>query len=288
MSSKISVSTWSLQQATYTQGMTIDEMIETVASMNVDGFDFYGEYIPCYPDVNLYELDRIVKKCEANKLPIISTWFMCDIPAAIKASSLERVLDETRRYIALTAHCGAKFITYPFLFNVPDMTMEQHYETHLRFFEKLLPTCEEYNVTFAHECAREHGPRMALRLREALDNKYYTVCPDIEAWRIGTPDLPLVHAERPEDEETQPESLDLFRECLPYAPLIHMKLLSLNEEGEEPHFPIAELMQAINESPILHHLDIEYEGWIPDIHPDRDCVAETRRCVDLLRRYQKN
>ena len=287
MSSKIGVSTWCLQQATYTQGMQIDEMIETIASMGVDGFDFYGEYIPCYPAVNLDELNRIRKKCEAYKLPVVSTWFMCDIPAAIKASSLETDVDETRRYLALSAACGAEFITYPFLFNVPGMTMEQHYETHLRFFEKILPACEEYNVRFAHEVARENAPKLALKIRAALDNDFYTICPDFEAWRIGTPDLPLVHAERP-GEVCEPESVALFRECLPYAPLVHAKLLSLDEAGEEPHFPIAELMQAINESPIKHHLDIEYEGWIPDIHPDRDCVSETRRCVELLKRYQKN
>ena len=288
MSSTIGVSTWCLQQATYTRGMQVDEMIETIASMGVDSFDPTSEYLPIYPGVNLLEMDRIVKKCNDMKLPITSTWFMCDIPAAIRASSIGTVLDETRRYIALTARLGAKFITYPFLFNVPGMTMDDHYETHLRFFEKLLPTCEEYGVIFAHETAREHASGLVLRLCKEFASKYYTICPDFEAWRIATPDMPLVHAERPADEVTNPESVELFRELLPYAPLVHAKLLSLDENGEEPHFPIPELMQAINESPIEHHLDVEYEGWIPDIHPERDCVQETRHCVELLRRYQKN
>ena len=32
-------------------------------------------------------------------------------------------------------------------------------------------------------------------------------------------------------------------------------------------------------------ISIEYEGWIPDIDPHLDCVTETRRGIDLIKRH---
>ena len=47
------------------------------------------------------------------------------------------------------------------------------------------------------------------------------------------------------------------------------------------------MMKAIGESEINHHLCIEYEGWIPDIRPEDDAEEETRKCVELLKKYRK-
>lgn len=287
MSSKIGVSTWSLQQATYDRGYGIDQLIDTVAEMGVDGFDLFSEYIPCYPKVDLYELNRIVKKCKSYNLPITSTWFFCSIVPSIHASSMERVIEITKRHIATTAACDCRYMTYTTQFSVPGMNYEEYHDIMLKFFESTLPIAEEYGVHFAHECAREGAPELALRLQRELRSKYYTICPDLEAWRISTPDLPVTHAEDETEKDVKPETLEIFKACLPYSPIIHYKLLSLNEEGEEPHFPIKELMDAINESPVEHHLALEYEGWIPDIHPERDAITETKRCVEMIRRYQK-
>ncbi|MBZ9792091.1 hypothetical protein K9B32_18495 [Rhizobium sp. 3T7] len=55
--------------------------------------------------------------------------------------------------------------------------------------------------------------------------------------------------------------------CLPLARLVHAKLLRLDEAGEEPHFPISEMMSAIRKSARSHIINIEYEGWIPDMCP---------------------
>ena len=126
-----------------------------------------------------------------------------------------------------------------------------------------------------------------MRLHRELKNQYFTICPDLEAWRFDTPDIPLVHAENTDGGPSQPESIELFEECLPHAPYIHFKLLSLDENGEEPHFPIPQIMNLINKSSLNHHLCIEYEGWIPDINPNVDAVKETRRCVELIKRYQQ-
>jgi hypothetical protein len=53
----------------------------------------------------------------------------------------------------------------------------------------------------------------------------------------------------------------------------------------QPYFPIAELMSAVRGSNRSHVLNVEYEGWIPDIDPHIDCVRETARCVTLIKRY---
>ena len=287
MGSKIGVSTWSIQQATYQKNMSIDAIIETIASMNVDGLDLYHEYIPNTRSSVLHELHRIVDVSRKNGLPITTTWFMCDIVSGCVAASLDAVAEEMRNYLAITAECSCDLLTIPMLFNVPGMQMEQYYEHLLRFFEMILPTAQRYNVRFAHELPRQGSPELGLRLAKALNSEYYTLCPDLEAWRLETDDIPLVHAEMEPGEKCVPSSLELFRECLPYSPSIHYKLLKLDEDGEEPHFPIRALMDAINESPICHHLAVEYEGWIPDLCPERDAIIETRRCVEMIRRYQK-
>jgi len=281
----IGVSTWCLQQLTFSKGVQLQEMIELVASMDVDALDLYDEYIPCYPNVNLYELNEIKKMTSAAGLQIASTWFFNDVLGSYFATSLNWTVENTKKFIAITAALDAKYMAIPFLLNVPGIDLEEAYDSYRRVFEKLLPTAEEYGIYIAAETARQHTPGLALRLHKALASEFFTICPDLEAWRFDTPDLPLVHQES--DKVSEPEPLNILEECLPYSPLIHYKLLSIDAHGEEPHFPIPEIMDLINDSPINHHLCIEYEGWIPDIKPDADAVVETRKCVELVKRYLK-
>ena len=287
MNSTIGISTWSLQHTSYTRGMDIYEMIDVIAGMGVDGLDLYNEYIPCYPALNLHELNRILDRCRANNLPITTTWFMADIVSGCLAASEDAFLEEMKNYLAITAACGCDLLTLPMLFNVPGLTHDDHFACMMRFFEKAVPVAERYNVRFAHELPRQGTPDMGIRLAKALDNRFYTLCPDLEAWRLETEDIPLVHAEMGPGEVCVPETVEIFRECLKYSASVHFKLLALDEKGEEPHFPIPELMQAINEIPNKLHLALEYEGWIPDLYPERDCIEENRRCVELIRKYQK-
>ena len=174
-----------------------------------------------------------------------------------------------------------------YLLNLKEMTYEQIKQQFIHYFEQLLPFAEQYNMPIAHECAREKANGLALEMAKYFNSKYYTVCPDLEAWRMDTPDLPLgAHCEDPSAGKPTSEPIELFKECMPYSPYVHFKLLSLDEQGEEPHFPIPEMMNMINNSPIDHYLCVEYEGWIPDIHPERDSRVETKRCIELIRRYQ--
>jgi len=171
---------------------------------------------------------------------------------------------------------------------VPGMKLEEEYNLLLKFFEKIIPTAKEYGVTIGLESARTSGlktPQTALRLVKALGSDYLTVTPDFEAWRTPTEDIPSLHVEVPGMKATGPVPIDVFKECLPYAPLIHAKLLTFDENGEEPNFPIAEMMSLIKQSNLEHTLSIEYEGWIPDINPQLDPVVETKKGVALLKKY---
>ena len=154
-------------------------------------------------------------------------------------------------------------------------------------FENVIPTAEEYNVRIALESARTSGlktPQTALRLVKDLESDYLTVAPDFEAWRIPTKEIPSTHVENPGMEASGPVSIDVFKECLPYSPLIHAKILTIDENEEEPNFPIAEMMSLIKESEREHTLSIEYEGWIPDINPHLDPIIKTEMSIALLKR----
>lgn len=287
MKSKIGVTSWSLQQLSFTKNYTIENLIDCVAKMGVDGIDICEEYIPCHPEPELDKIHTLRERVEKSGLEMGATWFCTEISGAIRASDERHTLEVYKKNILIASELGAKWTCIPMLLNLNGRTYEEAKEEYIHFFEQLLPFAEKYNMPLSHECAREKTNRMALDLARYFNSDYYSICPDLEAWRFDTPDLPLgAHCEDPSAGIPTPEPIELFQECMPYAPYIHFKLLSLNEEGEEPHFPIKEMMDAINNSPIEHYLCIEYEGWIPEIHPDRDSETETKRCIEMVKRYQ--
>ena len=171
---------------------------------------------------------------------------------------------------------------------VPGMKFEEGYELLIKVLKNIIPTAEEYNVFIGLESARTSGfssPQLALKLVKSIGSDFLTVTPDFEAWRIPTEDIPGFHVESPGIETTESLSIDIFKECLPYAPLMHAKFLAFDEKGEDPNFPIAEMMSLIKQSNREHILSIEYEGWIPDINPHLDPIVETKKCITLLNRY---
>ena len=287
MNSTIGISTWSLQQLTYTKGIGLQQMLELIVSMNVDSIDLYDEYLPIFPEVNLHKLYEVKKQVKSTGLHISGTWFYDDLLGSYYNVGLNETVENTKRFIAITAFLESKYMALPFLLNVPGLSLEEAHDSYYKILEKLLQSAEEYGVCIAAETARQYTPELAFRLYEELRNPYFIICPDLEAWRFDTQDIPLVHAENTDATKSRSEPVELFAKCLPYAPYIHFKLLALNEKGEEPHFPIPQIMDLINKSGIKHHLCIEYEGWIPDITPNVDAAEETRRCVELIRKYQR-
>lgn len=288
MKSTIGISSWSLQQLSFTKGATIEDIICMVADSGAEGIDICEEYIPCHPQPDLVKIRELRHLVESKHLQMGATWFCTEPGRAMQASSEEHVLDIYKKNILIASEIGAKFVCIPMLLDLKNNTLQQEKEKFIHYYEQLIPFAEKYDMPISNECAREKANGVALEIAKHFNSKYYTVCPDLEAWRFDTPDLPLgAHCEDPSAGKPIPEPIELFKACMPYAPYIHFKLLSLNEEGEEPHFPIPEMMDIINKSPIDHYLCVEYEGWIPDIHPERDSYIETKRCIDLIRRYQK-
>ena len=173
----------------------------------------------------------------------------------------------------------------------PGVDAEEGHKIFLDVFGKLVDVAREYGVRMAMEVGRPAGvfqkPEYAIRLVKELGSDFLTIAPDFEAWRFATEDLPLVHVEAPGDVTPTPTSLEVFRDCMPYSPLIHAKMLGFDANGDEHHMPMRELMEIINASPVPEVIDIEYEGWSPDVRPDLDSIEASAKAVALLRRYLK-
>lgn len=287
MLSTIGVSLWSIEPLSFNENRTVEEIIDIIGNLGVDSIDFIHDYLYCHPHANIYKLKALKKRTEAAGLKTLSLWFRTDIVAAIYAASFKEAIDNFNEYIAISADFGTKYLTCPFLNNTPGVSIEKSKEVLLRFFEHVLPVAEEYNVVIGHEIARQGTPEASLWLNNKLKSPYYTPCPDFEAWRLVTDDISFDHVEKTDSNNHQPTSIELFKDCLKHAKVMHAKLLSFDANGEEPHFPIAEMMEAVNATGKGYHFSIEYEGWIPDIKPELNCIEETKKGVDLLKRYLK-
>ena len=288
MKTTISVNMWSLEKLSLKGAKTFDEILGIIKEMGVTHMDLLEDYIPCHPHTDLHELLQLKKKIANFDLSIASCWFYTDLVGGPYVSSFEKVVDDIKEYLAITAALGSKFMAGPVGTGPPGMKLEEGYNLLLRIFEEIIPTAEEYNVQIGLESARTFGlktPQTALKLVKALGSNYLTVAPDFEAWRTPTDKIPGSHVESPGMKSAGPVSVDVFKECLPYSPLIHAKLLTFDEKGEEPNFPIAELMSLIKNSNREHTLTIEYEGWIPGINPHLDPIIETKKGIALLKRY---
>lgn len=289
MKNQIALSMWSLQQLTFTQGKALDDLLDIAATLGVDGVDLGEDYLRWAPYDNLHGWNLLRRKIAALGLKTLSTWFYTDFVGAVRTASMDTTVKQASRFLAIAHQLECPFVALPPGDAWPGVRPTQGHPVMLEVFSRLVPVAQSYGVTMGLEVGRSTGPfqspEYALRLVNEINSPYLTITPDFEAWRRETTDLPLVHVEAPGDLTPEPTPLAVFEECLPWSPLIHAKLLGFDENGEEPHFPIPELMGAINRSPLAHVVDIEYEGWIPDIRPDLDCVEQSRKCVALLRRY---
>ena len=75
MKSTIGVSTWSLQQLTYTQGADLKDIIRMAAEIGAEGIDICEEYIPCHPQPDLVKMREIREFVEENNLKTGPCWF---------------------------------------------------------------------------------------------------------------------------------------------------------------------------------------------------------------------
>lgn len=284
----ISISLWSLKRLTLLGEKSFDELLAIIADMGVTQFDLMEDYVPCHPHTDLHELRKLRKQIDRSGLQVNSCWYYTDLVGGVYSSSFDGVVSDMRELLAVTGELGSTFLTGPVGVGPASVSLEDGIQLLTRIYEEIVPTAEEYNVRIALESARTFGlktPQVGLGLVKAIGSRYLTVTPDFEAWRVPTDAIPAAHVELPGAAATGPVPLDVFEQCLPYAPLIHAKMLSIDETGNEPNFPLGALMGMVKKSPDDHVLSLEYEGWIPDINPHLDPVTETKKALALLQKY---
>ncbi len=291
MKTKISIGAWSLKQLSL-KGKTFDEVLEVAAEIGPDKLiDLMEDYVPMHPHTNMYELIQLKKRINSYGLTINSNWGYTDLNGAVYVDGFEKVVNDLKECIIVAATLGAKYMNTPLDSSLlPGMKYEEAFELYIKIYEELIPVAEEYNViigidTGLVESGGFSSPLTALKLVKSLGSDYLTTTPDFEAWRRPTDDIPKVFIETADIEKTEYLPVDVFEECLPYSPFLHAKFLRFDEKGEEPHFPIAEMMSLVKQSSREHTFCIEYEGWIPDLDPHLDPVIETKKGIDLLKRY---
>ena len=289
MKTTISVGMWSLKQYSLKGPKTFDEILETVAEINPDkNIDLMEDYVPCHPHTDMLELIKLKKRIESFGLIINSNWFYTDLIGAVHVESFEKVVNDLKEYIIVVATLGAKFMNTPLDSEpLPGMTFEEAYELYLKIYEEIIPLAEEYNVILGIDGGLPGfcTPRTALKLVKDLGSDFLTVTPDFEAWRTPSEDIPGLFVETSDSEKTEGLPIEVFEECLPYSPLMHAKFLTFDKKGDEPNFPISEMMSLVKKSKREHTFVIEYEGWIPDINPHLDPAKETKKGIDLIKRH---
>ena len=289
MKTTISVGMWSLKQYSLKGTKTFDEILETVAEINPDkNIDLMEDYVPCHPHTDMLELIKLKKRIESFGLTINSNWFYTDLIGKVHIESFEKVVNDLKEYIIVVATLGAKFMNTPLDCPLlPGMKYEEGYELVLKIYEEIIPLAEEYNVILGIDGGLPGfcSPRTALKLVKDLGSDFLTVTPDFEAWRTPSEDIPGLFVETSDSEKTEGLPIEVFEECLPYSPLMHAKFLTFDKKGDEPNFPIAEMMSLVKRSKREHTFVIEYEGWIPDINPHLDPAKETKKGIDLIKRH---
>ena len=288
MLKSLALSVWSLQQLSFRDGKGLEDILDVVVRLGISEVELNEDYVRLPSYHGLTGLRRLRSAIESRGLKLLSTWFYTDFLGAVRISSVSELADQLKEYLATASELGAEQLTVPLGDGYAGLDIAQGRRTLLETLRAVLPFAEDLGVRVGIETGRAEGtfhtPSAVLALVKTLGSNYVRVVPDFEAWRRATPDLPITHVEA-QVATAEPADLAIFEKCLPYAPIVHAKLLRLDEAGDEPHFPIEQLMAAIIKSPSPHTLEIEYEGWIPDIDPDRDCVEQTARCIALLRHH---
>jgi hypothetical protein len=288
MIGKICVNTWSLERFALSGEMTFFEIAEKIAEMDVDGIDVNEIYMELNPNPNPARLRAIKRGCASLGLEITSCWFWGNMLGAVAMESFDAVTAHIGRYLAIAEYLNARFLTIS-NGNLPrGLTVEEGRSVLARLYERLARLAEDHQVIIGFEAPRAgspfNSPSGTLELVKSFDSPYLTITPDFESWRRPTEKMPMRYAEDPDSVQAEPLPVQVFTDCLPYTSLIHAKFLEFDETGSDPNYPLREIFAAIRESGRVHDLCIEYEGWIPDIHPERDPIRETLKAVDLVRR----
>lgn len=287
MERKLSLNPWWAEGEFLKRRLTFPQIIEAIAAMGVDGLDMNDIYIADSPNPEPRTVRTIKKQCAAAGLEIMSCWYYTDLAGAALLCSPERAVSHIARLLAVSELLESKYLVIS-NGNLPrGVTVEEARSALLKVYESLVPLAEDHDIAIGFHAGRANSPFTspggALSLVQELGSPYLTVTPDFEAWRRPAPGMPVRYTDNPNLVQGEALSVDVFRQVLPHAPVVHAKFLEITD-GDEPNYPLDDLFTALNGSTAAHNICIEYEGWVPEIHPERSPVAETEKCVDIVRR----
>lgn len=290
MTSTIALNPWSVEGLILRGELTVPGMIEWAADTGFDAIDVGESWMGLSPNPNPALLRNIRTWTRDAGLTISSCWFWSDLLAATTIlGSTEQAVDHVRRYLAIAETLGAGYITLQNGVVPPGMSVSDARSLLLDLYSRIAPAANDCGVVIGIEAARVtsefNSPQGALELVREFGSDRITVTPDFESWRRPRPGMPpLSYPENPGRTLDEPLTVDVFADCLSHSPMIHAKFLEFDEDGLDPNIPVVELLGAVRADAADHVLCVEYEGWIPDLFPEREPRRETAKALDLIRR----
>ena len=288
MKGDISLNPWWAESLLLGHGMTVEEIFERSAALGIDGVDIQESYLGLDPYPDPLRIRALRRTLAGLHLEAISCWFYCDLLGGARVASVDAVIEVVRRYLAIAAELSSRYLVLANGHTPPGRRPEAGRDTLMRIYEGIAPGADDADVVVCFEAARAgsrfNSPKGALTLVKEFGHPRLQMAPDFEAWRRPSQAMPASYAENPGARQALPLSVEDFRECLPYSPYVHAKFLEFDQDGDDHNFPTADLLAAVRDDDYAHDLSVEYEGWLPEVHPERDPEIETAKAVALVRR----
>lgn len=288
MIGRISLSTWCFEQYVLRDGASLDDVLRMAADMGVDGIDLLDSQIGFGPRPSLHELNRLRRRIESYGLDLVSMWFHTDMIARSAIDSPEAAVADLSEYLAVAAQLGASYVAVQAGTLPPGTSLESGRRTVVDVLSAVEPIAREYGVPIGTESSRPYSvaplksPELAREVVQEVGSEYVIVIPDFEAWRLPS-SIPRTYLEVEGAPEPIPTTLEEFQKCLPFAPNIQAKFLEIGDDGLDPNYPEESFLTLLSESPVTHDLTVEYEGWIPGVHPERDPLEAVRAILPRVR-----
>jgi hypothetical protein len=291
MIGRVSLNPWWAEGLMLEHGVTIEAVIERTAAMGADGIDVQEAHLGLCPHPDPATVRRLRRATSAAGLDVVSCWFYADVLGVAGLYSVDVAVAHIERYLAITEAFEGRFLVIQNGSPPPGMTVPAGRDSLFRLYERIAPLALDHGVVVAFEAARVgtpfNSPDTAAALVREFGSEALSVAPDFEAWRRPTDRMPTGYVEDPGRTQPAPLPVEALEACLPWAPFIHVKYLEPQEDGSDPNYPIAELLAAIQASDREHVLSVEYEGWLPEIHPELEPAEQATRALSAVKRFRE-
>jgi hypothetical protein len=291
MIGQISLNPWWAEGLMLREGLAVERLIERTAAAGAEGIDMQEAYLGLSPHPDPAVVRRLRSSVAASGLVVTSCWFYADVLGVAGLYSIDVAVAHVERYLAITELFESRFMVIQNGSPPPGMSVAAGKDVLLRFYDRIAPLAPAHGVIVAFEAARGgtpfNSPDGATALVREFGSEWLTVAPDFEAWRLPNASMPSHYAENPELTQADPLELGVLRDCLPWSPFIHVKFLEPQLDGSDPNYPIAELLGIVLEGEREHVLSVEYEGWLPEIHPELDAEAQASLALAAVKRFRE-